>query len=120
MATGFVLRLVANMYPNEMGGFGAEESDKLVSADRLVPQWNRIVQPLQLLDAAKFYACWKIFISADESDGDDSMLAHKAGLCMEQHKDAVQAWDLVFNLDPDTDDDADISAESATVQAIRL
>ena len=120
MASAFILRLVAKLYPNEMGGFGAEEHRNLTAAERLVPRWSRIANPLQLLDAAKFYACWKLCIAADESDGDDSMLAYKAEQFREQYKDAVSAWNILFNTDPDADSDGDVAASASVKRPERV
>ena len=119
VATGHIMRLVSNLYSTELAGYGAHEAYNLTLPERLYPDWRGIVQPLQLLDAAKYYACWKIFMAADESDGTDSMLAYKATQCKEQYDDAVSKWNLAINTDPDTDEDADLSKSASVTRPTR-
>ena len=120
IATSHVMRLVTQLYMNELGGFGGAEDYTLDSPDRLDPDWRGIIVPLQLLDAAKYYACWKIFMSQSESDGEDDMLAFKASQCKEQFDDAVSKISLTINTDPDVDEDADLSKRVVTTRMTRV
>jgi len=119
MSTWFILRLVSNLYAQELGGFGAQENERLTAPERLEPDWRGISQPDQLKDAATFYACWRAFRAADESAGEDSMLAYKADKCKEDYEDAKAAWNLTINTDPDTDEDADLSKSATLIRPTR-
>lgn len=118
MATAFVLRWVAKKYPEEIGGFGAETDHKLKLAERIYPQWSRINAPEQLKDAATYYACWWAFMSQDESDGEDSMLASKAKMCQEQFESALSSINLVF--DTDGDSEPETRSAASDIQSVRL
>jgi len=88
-----------------MGGYGAEEDHNLTGPDRLYPIWSSIVAPEQMKDAATYYACWKAFMAADESDGEDSMLYRKALDCKEAFDQEMASLSLVFDTDGDEEGD---------------
>lgn len=119
VATSHVVRLITSLYMQEIGGFGAVEAFNLTSPDRLNPDWRGVVAPLQLLDAAKYYACWYIFMAADESDGSDSMLAFKATTCKELFDEAVSKISLTINTNPDEDEDADLTRSASVTRPTR-
>ncbi len=119
IATAHVMRLVTNLYIQEIGGFGGVEDYDLKTPERFTPDWRGVIVPLQLLDAAKYYACWKAFMAADNSDGEDSMLAFKATNCKEQFDDAVSKLNLTINTDPDVDEDADLSKGASVIRPTR-
>jgi len=104
-ATEHMLMFAASQFAEQMGGFGAEEDHNLTGPARLAPIWSSIVAPEQMKDAAVYYACWLAFLSADETDGEDSMLAFKAEQCKAEYDAAKSSLTLVF--DTDNDEDAD-------------
>jgi hypothetical protein len=120
MATTFILRLVSNLYKDQLGGFGNREAVQLTDPDRLEPDLRGLSSPNQLKDAAIFYACWMAFMAQSQSDGSDDMLVFKAEQCKEQYEDAKSAWNLAINTDPDEDEDADLSKGASSKQMTRV
>jgi hypothetical protein len=104
-ATAVMLRKAASLFVEQMGGYGAEEDHNLTGPDRLYPIWSSIVAPEQMKDAATYYACWKAFMAADESDGEDSMLYRKALDCKDAFDQEMASLSLVFDTDGDEEGD---------------
>jgi len=118
-ATGKVLRLVSQMYAEEVGGYGASETRVLLDATRKYPDFRCIAQPEQLKDAAIHWALSLAFGSCHER-ASETMYSELRDYHDQQRREAVSAWRLAINSDPDNDHDADESKASSMVRPVRL
>lgn len=118
-ATDKVLLLVSQMFKEQLGGYGAGEHRNLTSADRLYPDYRCISQPKQLREAAVHCALALIFWSGHEL-ADHTMYSELGQRHESKYDQAVGSWNLAFNTDPDTDDDADESGSGSIVRPERI
>ena len=118
-ATRNVLLLASQMYPEELGGYGAPEHRHRDAAARERPDYRRIANPDQLKSAAVHWALLLAFGSCHERAG-ETMYSRLRDYHDEKRKEAVAAWRLAFNLDPDDDHDADRAKSVGMTRITRL
>ena len=118
-ATRWALLLVSQMYPEELGGYRAPEHMYYTAATRAYPDYRRLANPDQLQQAAAcralelaFGACHKMAQPTMYSELRDRFEARR--------QEAVASWNLAFNMDPDTDEDADRSKSASSVRLNRI
>lgn len=120
-ATKHVLMKVSHLHSDELGGYGAREMRYAEAATRKYPDYRVIANPLQLQEAALYWAMSRIFAALDETKGSvGSMYATKAERCQEMYDSAVASWSLSLNTDPDSDEDADTSTSPSVVHMERV
>jgi len=120
-ATEHVLLKASHLYREELGGYGAPEMRYAEAATRKYPDYRVIANPLQLKEAALYWAMSRIFAALDETKGSvGSMYATKAERYEEMYRDAVSSWSLAMNLDPDSDEDADTTVSPSVVHVERI
>ena len=119
VATRKVLLLVSQMYAEELGGFGAPEHLYHTVSLRETPDFRRLANPDQLKDAAVHWALMVAFGACHER-AEQTMYSHWRDYHDSKRKEAVAAWNLTFNTDPDSDEDADTQKSSGTVRITRL
>ena len=115
-----VLLLVSQMYAEELGGYGGREHVHYTDVTRTTPDWRRLITPDQLKDAATCWALELAFGACHKMGETMTMYSGQRDHYAERRKDAISAWNLTFNLDPDGDEDADAmkSASSRRVERI--
>lgn len=118
-ATKKVLLLVSQMYAEELGGHGGKEHVHYKSADRAYPDWRRLAAPDQLKDAA---TCWALELAFGSCHklAEQTMYSDLRDRFEQRRKEAVAAWNLTFNTDPDSDEDADAAKTSGAVRLTRI
>ncbi|MCE5280088.1 MAG: hypothetical protein ABFD92_09210 [Planctomycetaceae bacterium] len=118
-ATRKVLLLASQMYAAAMGGFGAPEHRYSASASRAVPDYRRLAAPDQLKEAAVHWALTLAFGSCHERASHTmfSKLRDYHDTC---RREAVSAWNLTFNTNPDLDQNADALKAPGMVRVTRL
>ena len=119
LATQKVLLLVSQMYAGALGGCGAPEHRYHSLASRQVPDYRRIASPDQLKDTAVHWALMLAFGSCHQR-GTSTMYSQLRDYHDAKRKEAVAAWNLAFNSDPDTDEDADAAMSSSMTHIRRL
>ena len=119
VATRKVLLLASQMFAEELGGFGAPEHRCRTIASRDVPDFRRLANPDQLKDAAVHWALMLAFGACHER-AEETMYSHWRDYHDAKRKEAVAAWNLAFNTDPDADEDADARKSSGMVRVTRL
>ena len=118
-ATEKCLLLASNQHAEQLGGYSAPESPYRTAASRSYPDYRRISNPDQLKEACVHWALSMVFGRSHER-ADNTMYSERRDYHDEQRREAVAAWNLTFNTDPDTDDDADTQASAAMVPLERL
>ncbi len=118
-ATKWALLQASQKFSDELGGHGGPEDRRLSSATRLVPDFRRIVVPDQLKEIATLRAIGLALGSAHQRH-EDTMYSTLSDKYAEMLKDALDSMNLTFNVTPDTNDDADMSANTATIHPTRL
>jgi len=118
-ATRNVLLLVSQTYAEELGGYGAPEHRHSAAASRAWPDFRRIANPDQLKSAAVHWALMLAFGSCHER-AQDTMYSRLRDYHDAKRKEAIAAWHLAFNVDPDSDEDADRSKSSGMARVTRL
>jgi len=118
-ATRKVLLLASQMYPEELGGCGAPEHRHRDAATRDRPDYRRIANPDQLKSAAVHWALLLAFGSCHERAG-DTMYSQLRDYHDAKRREAIAAWRLAFNTDPDDDQNADRAKSSAMTRITRL
>ena len=118
-ATRKVLLLVSQMYAQELGGYGGREHPYAGTARRERPDWRRIAVPDQLKDAA---VCWALELAFGSCHkmASQTMYSQLRDRFEQRRKDAVAAWNLTFNIDPDSDLDADAMKSASAVRLRRV
>ena len=119
VATQKVLLLVSQMYAEALGGWGAPEHRYGTVSSRVVPDYRRIAAPDQLKDAAVHWALMLAFGSCHERAA-GTMYSQLRDYHDAKRKEAIAAWNLALNTDPDSDEDADTSRSSAMTRITRL
>lgn len=118
-ATRRVLLLASQMYAEELGGHGGPEHVHAAEAARAGPDWRRLVVPDQLTEAA---ACWalELAMGSCHNMAAETMYSQLRDHFAQRRKEAVAAWNLTFNINPDTDADADTSKSPGAVRLSRI
>jgi hypothetical protein len=118
-ATRKTLLLASQMYADQLGGFGGPEDRRLAAAAREVPDFRRIVAPDQLKEAAVH---WALMLAAGSCHdrAQETIFSRMRDYHDAKRKEAIAAWNLTFNMDPDVDDQADQSRSTAMVRSTRL
>jgi len=118
-ATRKVLLLVSQMYAEELGGYGGREHVHYRDATRSLPDWRRIIVPDQLKEAA---VCWALELAFGSCHklAEETMYSQLRDRFEQRRKDAIAAWNLTFNVDPDSDQDADRLKSITAVRLTRL
>jgi len=113
------LLLVSQMYAEELGGYGGREHMHYLDATRASPDWRRLIVPDQMKDAA---ACWALELAfgACHKLAADTMYSALRDRFEQRRKDAIAAWNLTFNVDPDSDQDADSMKSGNAVRLTRI
>ena len=119
VATRKVLLLVSQMFADQLGGFGAPEHRYHALASRSEPDFRRIAAPDQLTEAAVHWALMLAFGSCHERAA-DTMYSRLRDYHDAKRREAIAAWNLAFNTDPDTDDDADRAKSPGMIRVRRL
>jgi hypothetical protein len=114
-----VLLLVGQMFADELGGFGAPEHRQLAGATRLYPDYRRISEPKQLRQAAVHSALGLIFWACHEM-ADDTMYSSLGERHEKKFDEEVARLRPTFNIDPDTDADADDRKGASAVRMERV
>lgn len=118
-ATRSVLLLVSQMYAEELGGQGAPEHRHRGGAARRYPDYRRIANPDQLRDASVHWALMLAFGCCHER-GTETMYSRLRDYHDARRKEAIAAWRLAFNVDPDDDSDADRSKSAGMTRVTRV
>ncbi|MCE5325318.1 MAG: hypothetical protein LLG01_02775 [Planctomycetaceae bacterium] len=118
-ATRKVLLLAGQMYAAALGGFGAPESRYSASASRAVPDYRRLAAPDQLKEAAVHWALVLAFGSCHER-ACNTMFSKLRDYHDGCRREAISAWNLTFNTNPDLDQDADALKAPGMVRVTRL
>lgn len=118
-STGHILRLVSQLYSGQLGGYGSLEHRNLGPADRLAPDYRKLADPKQLLDAAVHYALSLGFWAAHQMV-DNTLYSEQGERHDTKYQDAVSSWNLAFMSDPDADHNAaeTRSASSTTIERV--
>jgi len=118
-ATRKVLLLVSQMYAEELGGYGAREHVHFTHAERAYPDWRRLVVPDQLKEAA---VCWALELAFGSCHklAQETMYSELRDRFEQRRKEAIAAWNLTFNTDPDADQDADSLKSANAVRVTRI
>ena len=118
-ATEKTLLLAAQLFAGQLGGCGAPEHRYRTAVERDTPDYRRLVNPDQLKEAAVHWALAAAFGSCHELSG-ATVYSELRDHHDRKRREAVGRWNLAFNLDPDTDEDADARASSTMVRTTRL
>jgi hypothetical protein len=118
LATRNVLLLVSQRYADRLGGCGAPEHRNRDAASRSRPDFRRLANVDQLKDAAAHWALALAF-GACHQRADETMYSHLRDYHDARRREAVQAWNLTLNADPDIDDDADTRRPSGFIPITR-
>ena len=118
-ATQKVLLLVSQLHRESLGGYGAPEHQYHLGAVRSYPDYRRIANPDQLKEAAVHWALMLAFGASHEM-AQDTMYSTLRDFHDEKRKEAIAAWNLAFNTDPSSDDDADTGQAASMVRLERL
>jgi len=118
-ATRKVLLLASQMYASELGGAGGPEYPYAAGASRTAPDYRRLVVPDQLTEAA---ACWalELAIGSCHNMAEETMYSQLRDHFARRRAEAVGAWNLSFNTNPDEDADADASKSPTAVRLSRI
>lgn len=119
VATRKVLLLISQVYGEELGGSGAPEHRYRAGASRAVPDFRRLANVDQLKDAAVHWALAMAFGACHER-AEETMYSQLRDYHDQRRAEAVDAWNLTFNSNPDTDADADMQKSSGMVRVTRL
>jgi hypothetical protein len=114
-----VLLLVSGLYARQLGGFGAPEHKHHTAAGRALPDYRRLANPDQLKAAAVHWSLATAFGSCHEL-GAVTMYSQLRDYHEFKRLEAIGGWNLTFNLNPDSDEDADTSKSGAMVRTSRL
>ena len=118
-ATRKTLLLAGQMYAEELGGFGAPEHRHAAGASRTAPDYRRLANPDQLKDAAVHWALMLAFGACHEL-ARDTMYSALRDYHDQKRKEAIAAWRLTFNVNPDDDRDADRAKSAGSARITRL
>ena len=118
-ATRKTLLLVSQQFAEDLGGFRAPENRHRPNATRTVPDYRCLANPDQLRDACVHWALMLAFGQSHERSN-ATMYSELRNYHDEKRKEAIASWNLAFNSDPDTDDDATDSQHGGAVQITRL
>jgi len=118
-ATRKVLLLASQMYPAELGGAGGPEYPYAAGATRAAPDYRRLAVPDQLTEAA---ACWalELALGSCHNMAEETMYSQLRDHFARRRAEAVGAWNLSFNANPDEDADADTSKSPSAVRLSRI
>ena len=119
LASRKILLLVSQMYAEELGGYGAPEQRYRTSASREEPDFRRLANVDQLKDAAVHWALMLAFGACHER-AEDTMYSQLRDYHDTKRQEAIAVWNLAFNTNPDTDEDADRAKSSGMVRVARL
>lgn len=119
VATQKVLLLVSQMYAEALGGWGAPEHRYSTVSSRAVPDYRAVAAPDQLKDAAVHWALMLAFGSCHERAA-GTMYSQLRDYHDAKRKEAIAAWNLALNTDPDSDEDADTSRSTGVRRITRL
>ena len=119
VATRRVLLTVAQLYVDHLGGAGAPEHRYRTGAARGEPDFRRLANPDQLKDAA-VHAALAMAMGACHERADETMFSRLRDYHDAKRIEAVEAWNIAFNTNPDTDDDADRQAAAGAVRVTRM
>jgi len=108
-ATQNTLLKVSQVYKSELGGYGAPEHLYNSLSDRLLPDYRRIANADQLMEAAVHRALMVAFYRSHNM-ADDTMYSERAEKHEAWWKEALDSWNLTFVSDPDS---ADATADSS-------
>lgn len=118
-ATQKVLLLASQMFKEELGGFGAPEHPYHTVASRSYPDYRRIAAPDQLKDAAVHWALMLAFGACHERAA-STMYSENREYHDKMREQAIGAWSLSFNTDPDSDEDADTAKSGGMTRIERV
>jgi len=118
-ATRKVLLLASQMYTDPLGGAGGPEHPHAAGATRAAPDYRRLAVPDQLTEAA---ACWalELALGSCHNMAEETMYSQLRDHFARRRVEAVGAWNLTFNTNPDADADADAMKSPATVRLSRI
>jgi len=115
-ATEKVLLLLARMFPEELGGCAAPP--RRFGSPAAVPDFRRLVNPDQLKEAAVHWALMLAFGRSQEL-ADDTAYSARRDYHDRMRRQALAAWRIAFNDDPDSDAAADRARSASTVRPVR-
>lgn len=118
-ATQKVLLLASQQFAEELGGFGAPEHRYHTVATRDYPDYRRLAAPDQLKDAAVHWALMLAFGACHER-AQDTMYSQLRDYHNGMREQAIGAWNLSFNTDPDSDEDADTAKSGGMTRIERI
>lgn len=118
-ATRKTLLLASQMYPEELGGFGAPEHRHMPAASRLSPDYRRLASPHQLQDTAVHWAL-QLALGACHELAADTMYSALRDYHDQKRKEAIAAWRLTFHTDLDDNQNADETKSAASARVTRL
>jgi hypothetical protein len=118
-ATRRTLMLVAQLYPDRLGGVGPREDRRLSRCSRIFPDYRRIVAPDQLRHTA---ACWalEMALGSKHQASGASLYARLRDHFQAARKQAISDWSLSLTLDADAGSDAQAQARAAANHPTRL
>ena len=118
VATRKVLLLASQRYGHELGGFGAPEHRYRAAASRGTPDFRRLANPDQLKDAAVHWALMLAFGACHER-ADETMYSQLRDYHDAKRAEAIDAWNITFNTNPDSNEDADVQKSAGMVRVTR-
>jgi len=119
IATQKALLLASQMFKEELGGYGAPEHRYHTVASRSFPDYRRLAAPDQLKDAAVHWALMLAFGACHER-ASGTMYSELRDYHDTKREQAIGSWNLSFNTDPDSDEDADAAKSSGSVRVVRI
>ncbi|MBL7133525.1 MAG: hypothetical protein ISS78_05455 [Phycisphaerae bacterium] len=119
VATRKVLLTLSQMYADPLGGSGAPEHRYRTGASRGLPDFRRLANPDQLKDAA-IHAALALAFGACHQRADETMFSNLRDYHDAKRIEAIEVWNIAFNTNPDTDDDADRQRSASAVRVTRM
>jgi len=119
VATRKTLLTLSQMYADPLGGSGAPEHRYRTGASRGLPDFRRLANPDQLKDAA-IHAALTLAFGACHQRADETMFSSLRDYHDAKRIEAIEVWNIAFNTNPDTDDDADAQRSAAAVRVTRM
>jgi len=118
-ATRNTLLRASQLYSTQLGGHGGPEDRRLTGATRLVPDYRRLSVPDELKEVATFWAL-ELALGSKHERHDETMYSELRDYYKECRNNAIDSWNLTFNLDPSDNDDADTTSNTTTSFPTRL
>lgn len=119
IATRQVLLLASQLYADRLGGANAPEHRNLARAERACPDFRRLANPDQLKEAAVHWALM-LALGRSHERAEATVFSELRDYHDRRRQEAIGAWNLSFNADPDVDSDAEQAGSARAVRVTRL